>query len=433
MNTGGKERVVADFMDYNILVANREFYLNADFDLTLRGAPSVLDGNSPTFVHEMSQHFIFAPSKRDSMILNAPLPADFLEYLTDKGMELPEMRIHPNHNPSALFTPFGWNPHTETLNRRYANPAQHPTLEAVRVANSRVFSHAFERKAALESGSENLGALQGEPVGGLFDSLTALETHIQENPSALGWVAKGNHGHAGTANRRLRTLTLGEEDHLGLEILFEENQWVALEPWQDRLQDMSVNFQVDAAGNIHTLRGHELINSKDGAFLGVRINPSGQPPEEWHGALESAATRLGRALHDIGYFGPVSMDAYAWKSPAHPAPILRPWVDINARLSMALPAHGIASRLPNRHLIWIWTKPRKLQVPSTYSGLMECLGPLDFDPKSGTGILAVSPIHLGSPGAGTVKPKRIGFLFSARDEEELVRLRTGFQGAMGRS
>lgn len=420
-------------MGYNILVANREFYLNADFDLTLRGAPSVLDGNSPTFVHEMSQHFLFAPSKRDSLILNAPLPADFLEYLTDKGMELPEIRIHPDHNPSAVFTPFGWNRHTEGLNRRYANPAEHPSLEAVRVANSRVFSHAFEREADLESESDGLGASRGGPVGGVFNSLTALETHIRENPSALGWVAKGNHGHAGTANRRLQTLPLGEEDLHGLEILFGENQWVALEPWQDRLQDMSINFQVDPAGNIQAFRGHELINSRDGAFLGVRIHPSGQPPEEWRGALESAATRLGRALHDIGYFGPVSMDAYAWRSPAHPDPILRPWVDINARLSMALPAHGIASRLPKRHLLWIWTKPRKLQVPSTYSGLMKGLGALDFDPQTGTGILAVSPLHLGTPGTGAVKPKRIGFLFSAREDEELARLRTGFQRALGRS
>jgi hypothetical protein len=106
-------------------------------------------------------------------------------------------------------------------------------------------------------------------------------------------------------------------------------------------------------------------------------------------------------------------------------------VDINARLSMALPAHGLARRLPGRHVFWFWAKPRKLALPATFAELESRLGGHAFDAGSRTGILAVSPLRLEPP-APTPIPKRVSFALCAGDEAELESLRAAFQAALGR-
>jgi hypothetical protein len=396
---------------------SRELFFNGDFDLTLRGKPSVFDGEDLTYVHEMAMHFLFAGEAEDTLVVHRPLPEDFLEYLGTKRLKTPSLKLHPAYSPDAEFTPFGWNEYAARRNALYRRPAAHPPLEAVRRANSRVFSQALERE------------LDGPDAGGLFETLGALETHLRkvENPS--GWVVKGNHGHAGTANVRLFGALPGEDERKAIAVLFEESGSVALEPWHERVSDLAVNFQVDAQGVTSALRGHELLNSRDGAFLGVKLTPSGQAPEPWRAALEERAALVGKALAGIGYFGPVGMDAYAWTAGPKGA-VLRPMADINARLSMALPAHGLARRLPGKYLLWEWVKPKKLTLPATYAELRARLGRSDFDPGTGEGILATSPFwvtpRLRSGDQGRLRPRRMGFLFSAGSEAELTLLRRDF-------
>lgn len=393
----------------------REFYFNGDFDWTLRGTSSILETGDPTFAHEMANHFLFAADPGDSVILHGPLPDDFREYLTGLGLPPPVTTVHPAFTSEARFTPFGWNAYAETLNSRYREPTPHAPLDAVRQANSRAFSRAFE----LTLGPAGL------VEGGLFDSLAALEAHLAAHPRPAGWVAKANHGHAGTGNQRISGATPTPEERHDLEILFRENGLLALEPWQERVQDMAINFEVDGEGRMGEMRGHEMVNSRDGYFLGIKVSPGMQPPDRWRKELEQAARSLAAALRGIGYAGPVGMDAYAWSGPA--GITLRPCVDVNARLSMALPAHGLSRRLQDRILLWIWAKPKKLLLPSTYADLKSRLTDAAFDPATRAGILAASPLHLDKR-----KPKRISFVICARDEEELVRLRERYHASLGR-
>ena len=254
-----------------------------------------------------------------------------------------------------------------------------------------------------------------------------MEDFLSGREEPLGWVIKGDHGHAGTANRRVPSGPLSDGDRVLLASLFKDHGRVAAEPWQERLLDMSMNFQVGKSGSLSGFRGHVLLNSRDGAFLGVKILPSRRPPEPWDAALEAAAGELAAALDALGYFGPVGVDAYVWNSPQGPR--LRPLVDINARLSMALPAHGLADRLPGKTLLWMWCKPRKLRLPSEYAEFDSRLGAHAFHPETRTGILAVSPLSLPEGN----RPKRVGFLFSADDETGLAILQSGFARALERS
>lgn len=411
---------MGDNIDKSSGAGAREYYFNGDFDLTLRGAPTLLDSDDPTFVHEMANHFLFAGGKGDTVILRAPLPPDFQEYVAAKGLDLPATLVHPRFTPTSSFTPFGWNPHAVSLNARYARPSSHPTLEAVRQANGRDFSHAFE-------------ARMGGAYGTMVDSVEAIRAWMQAHPWPAGWVAKGNHGHAGTANRRLPSADISEAERHDLEVLLEGNGRAALEPWHERIQDMAMNFRVDREGKVEDFRGHEMITSSIGAFLGVKIAPDRLPPVAWRDRLREAADPLARALADLGYRGPVSVDAYSHRTAG--GIVLRPYVDVNARLSMALPAHALARRLPDRIILWTWAKPKKLTLPETYADLRLRLGGsgYDYDPATRSGILAASPLRVASAsGRETFRPKRVSFAFVARDEAELTQLRARFQQALGR-
>ena len=400
----------------------REYYGNFDFDRTLRGGPSALEGPGFTFIHEMSAHYLFAGEASDSLVLHSPLPADFLEYIEGKRLGLPNLTLHPAVKPDAVFTPFGWNTHAEARNRLYRSTSPHPSLEAIRSANSRQFSRSLEMQGGV--------GVKGD-MGGLFDSLEALRNFLSRYPLPLGWVAKANYGQAGTGNLRLLPGVFGEAESRAVEKLILENRYISLEPWHERIIDLAVNFEVSPDGGVRHLRGHTLLNSRDGTFLGISISPakSGRPPgppEPWREGLENQANKLASALRNIGYFGPVGMDAYVWKSPEGPK--LRPMVDVNARLSMAMQAHGLARRLPDRHVRWEWMNPKKLHPEASYAELEKRLAPHAFDPASGNGILITSPMRMLS----RARPRRLGVLFSGDGEEELIRLRAHFRNKLGK-
>ena len=411
----------------------REFFFNGDFDTTLRGRPSALDSGEPTYLHEMAVHFLFACEGDDSLILFQALPEDFIGYLAAKGIVCPRVVQHPAFTQEAAFTPFGWNAQAEALNRRTPNPTSHPDLEIVRAVNSRVFSRDLEKTWG--------GGVSEQ--GGLYASWEALEAGLaaQEAPPAGGWVIKAVHGHAGTANRRLRPVmeSWDRVNRIAVQSFLEDGGQVVAEPWQDRLMDLGINFILEPGGDIHSLCGHELQNSRDGAFLGLIIHPSGRVPEPWADPLEAAARSLAAALHARGYFGPVSLDAYVWQAPGGSR--LRPLVDINARYSMALPAHGWARRLPSKILCWTWFSSKKLHLPATYAELDARLGAWAFAAGRGTGILATSPLRLPPAYTEAVavaapvtrRARRVGFLFSADSEADLETMRRDFFEAVGKN
>jgi len=415
----------------------REYFVNTDFDSSLCVAKENGDvsekrnaggeaspANSPAetpdnaYLREMPWHFMFAAHSDESVLVHLPLPPDFRAYLQAKGMSLPHTVLHPAFTPEAEFVPFGWNAQAVKLAARYARPPEVPDLAAVKTANARAFALDLER-----------AWFPGTCRGRVIENMSALIDFLSTRSESEGWVAKGDHGYAGTANRRLTGGPLSEEDVPRIEPLFAAHGSVVLEPWDDRLLDMAMLFRVTAQGTAEEFGGHGLRNSRDGAFLGVEVAPDRMPPASWSDELRDHAARLAIALSRLGYIGPVGVDAYVHRTPAGPG--LRPLVDINARLSMAMPAHGLAHRLPKRFIRWSWHKPRKLRMPASYAELETLLGSMAFDAKKREGILAVSPLFRED---GTdAKPKRVGFALIAADATGLESLQSAFDLGLGRT
>lgn len=414
----------------------REHFLNADFDASLTGRPSLLGTDDPTYLHEMAWHFLFAAGPEESVILHAPLPAAFRSYLEAKGLPPPRTVLHPDFTPSAGFVPFGWNPQALGLAARYDHPPQAPAPAVVKAVNARSFALDLERRWDPRA-----------CAGTLYGDLEALAAFLAGRPATEAWVAKGEHGFAGTGNRRVPGGPLSAEDTALMAALISAHGRVLLEPWHERLADMAALFTVGTAGGMEDFRGHTLLNSRDGAFLGVELDPEGQPPMPWRQALRDDAERLALALFRNGYHGPAGVDAYAYRTAEGPR--LRTLVDINARRSMAEPAHGLSRRLPGRYLRWTWHKPRKLRLPGGYAELDARLGGAAYDPGRKEGILAVSPLFRernagdtqgkrragrdAPPGGEGSSPRRIGFALVAENAQGLARLGTAFADALGRA
>lgn len=396
----------------------REYYVNADFDLSLSGSAAPGEAPDTAYLREMPWHFLFAADHDESLILTVPLPPDFPAYIATKGLGLPRVALHPAFTRAAEFIPFGWNAQALDLAARYARPPRPPELAAVKTANARAFALDLEREWFPD-----------DCRGRLFSDLASMNGFLASRPASEAWVAKGEHGYAGTANLRLPGGAPSEAESLRLEQLFSSHGRVVLEPWHERLSDLAILFAVSQEGEAEDFRGHRLLNSRDGAFLGVEISPERMPPTPWTDELRKHARRLAQALAQSGYFGPVGVDAYVHGAPD--APRLRPLVDINARLSMAMPAHGLARRLPGRFVRWSWHKPRKLRMPESYADMEARLGPAAFDPGKGEGILAVSPLFREE--GPDNKPKRIGFALVAKDRARLDVLQADFVRALGRA
>ncbi len=409
----------------------RQFLFNSDFDITLSGQPSMLEGPDLNFVHEMAWHFLFAPLPGDSLLLPLPLPQEFLQYIQSLEIHLPTLVPYSQFISDQEFTPFGWNEFAEKHLGHYQTSTAHPDLASVKQANARSFSRGLEKKWASESlkSLENSEAVEGSQrnekqqalEGNAFSSLEDLKNFIAEFPRAQGWMAKGEHGHAGIGNRRISgNSVIGETDAHNLIQLFSQHGKIILEPWHERIMDLSANFKVNENGEVVDFFGHELFNSRDGSFLGIKVYPDRQAPEPWRDSLLDTAKKLGKELKQIGYFGPVSMDAYIWDNADEAQ--LRPLVDVNARLSMAMPIHGLAQRIPGKFIFWTWMKPKKLSLPTDYGDLQKKLGTSAYNPKTQTGIAVVSPVWKENGALA----KRIGFMFSAEDEDQLKMLQETF-------
>lgn len=394
----------------------REYFVNTDFDSTLGVADEA--GTDNAYLREMPWHFMFAAQPDESVLAHQGLPAEFLAYIQAKGLGLPHMVLHPAHTPEAEFVPFGWNAQAVKMASRYRRPPGIPDLAAVKTANARAFALDLEREWFPESCR-----------GHVIESLPALIDFLSARSPSEGWVAKGDHGYAGTANRRLTGGPLSDAEVRRIGPLFSAHGRIVLEPWDERSSDMAMLFRVSDHGAAEGFRGHGLRNSRDGAFLAVDVAPDRMPPAPWADELRGHAARLAQALSRIGYAGPVGVDAYAYRAPAGSR--LRPLVDINARLSMAMPAHGLSERLPGRFIRWSWHKPRKLRMPVSYADLETRLGSAAFDAGKREGILAVSPLFReAGPDA---KPKRVGFALVAADAPGLEALQAAFDSRLGRT
>lgn len=166
---------------------------------------------------------------------------------------------------------------------------------------------------------------------------------IRALPEWVGedWILKPRLGSSGRGRvRRLADLE-GSRPRLS------SRGGAIFEPWLSRIEDLSALLHLDRAGRrswIGTTRqlvtGAGIYQGSRGRFSGAGLPVAGTP---WDDELLLAGDAVGREAAHLGYFGPLGVDAIAFRGPGG-EPLLRPVVEVNARFTMGIVAAGILER-----------------------------------------------------------------------------------------
>jgi len=386
------------------------FYLNVDFDLSLRSRPRRLQHPSlQKAVQAMTVHGMLLGGPGDALLTRAGIPGSFVEYLGRAGIESPRLLRHSGIAREMHFCPFGWNAETISINAGQENPARHPGLGVVRIVNSRTFSTELERTY-----------FPGNNAGRSFTSRAALAEWLEKGEvPGDGWVVKAEHGNAGLGNRRLRSRQLSVADRRFIDELLAEDERVTVESWRRRLLDLCVVFRLGRGGETEGLRWHETIYTRDGALIGAIFEPGFQG---WRERIEGATEVIAGELSRRGYFGPVCYDAFVYSDDGREH--LRPLVDLNCRRPMSDVVFRLwRERLSDRVLYWRFFNTQKLR-PEAEAEITA--GEDHYRSDRRGGILLTSPLTIELEGLSQRAPK-LAVAFVGEDRAEVLAMEGAFR------
>ncbi len=408
-------------VDQRACEAPREFFVNADFDLSLRARWRKAQGSRlARQVSDLAPLFLLAGGPEESLLVDDLPPSAFLDYLSRAGIEhlSPTTRDAPRLN--HRFTPFGWNREAAILAQSYTTPPRHPPLDIVQRVNSRLFSARLE--------SELFDDTQAPQV---FHELGALKEYLAvTGPTHKGWLIKSSHGNAGIGHCRIVSLPMTEEIERTLAELLDEDGALVVERWRDRTADLCASYHVDEDGAVHAVHLHESVITSRGSFLGALYGSHSPALERWGDALHETVHSVAQRLATEGYYGPVCQDAFVFsdKGQTH----LRPLVEINARLHITYP---ILERLRSwqRSVVayFRFFASKNLTLGSDLTTFEHRFARHRFDPERGHGVLLMTPPSVGE-GARAHIPRKQGVLFVGKQQEQLLEMERAFREAFSR-
>ncbi len=212
-----------------------------------------------------------------------------------------------------------------------------PDLATVRAANSRRFSWQLESEW-------NVGLAGAGAAASLADveQLLAAESRVKR------WVIKAEFGMSGR-ERRLVSRSLAEADRHWIQKRLQADGIVFVEPWVSALGEAGLQFEIPApgarTGNEPRFIGlAEMLASPLGQYAGSIFQQPADTAAVWQPAIQMGLQAV-RRLQDVGYFGPVGIDAMRYQDISGQER-LRPLQDINARWTMGRLALGWRRRFP---------------------------------------------------------------------------------------
>jgi uncharacterized ferritin-like protein (DUF455 family) len=137
---------------------------------------------------------------------------------------------------------------------------------------------------------------------------------------------------------------------------------VVVEPWLDRVVDLSLQMEVGADGALRAWPWGRFLTDPRGRYRGAVLGrsiadlPSGLQAFI-HAAsptLQEVARRLALELHARGFSGPAGIDALVWRR-AEGGWGLKPLVELNPRLTMGRVAIEVEARM-RRGRVGLWTQ-----------------------------------------------------------------------------
>lgn len=281
--------------------------------------------------------------------------------------------------------PWGWTDDVRDLSGQHGWRVAAPPQEVIREANSRRFSVELERSLGV--------GLDGAAVVRSVEDLLAAVARLPEG--ANRWVLKAEFG----MSARERIFGEGRQPNaqvvnwLGSRL--KDGSAAVLEPWVERIEEVSLQFTVPYSG-VPLLEGvTPLLTDSAGRYLGNRFGSNVELELRWMRAVETGV-RVARQLRRLGYFGPLGIDAMRYRD-FDGRERIRSVQDVNARHSMGRLALGFRRVLePGECGSWLHVRWPTEDREAPRRRFMETAGRLPPE----TRLIRTSPFAIGGRPVG---------------------------------
>ncbi len=372
------------------------FLPNLMFDDTLAGRRSPPAGRLREVLSTLNPLIGLAADPGDAVIAD-PKPVRTSDVLAHvRWMSLEELDSLP---ADIRLIPWGWDAPAYALAARFPDsPA--PLPEVVRQVNSRRFQSAFDtvirspepggpdddRGQAAHRRSPEPGRRFSFPCDNEQD-ITAALTRLHST-GIVEWIGKAEFSASGRHRIRGRGTTVSDSQKRWLRRQWESGCCVSVEPAVTITRECGLLFEIDTGSGGHCSESVRFLGTTDlytdrrGQYSGSRITHD--VPPVWQPAVRHGR-QVARAAADLGYFGPLGIDAMEFIGPDG-IPLLRPCHDINARLTMGFLARRLLPLIePHEQGFWLHRRSEETGLNEQGNGIFSAFPPAQIVRTVSTG------------------------------------------------
>jgi len=323
----------------------------------------------------------------DDVVLVPRRPSlPFLRRLGRAGYAVPELVEHPPGTPLwgelarrklRDLRPWGWSLQVERVTAPLRQQLAAP--QGWRAEWRSLYSKAWSVSALGDflptCGEDWLGG--PEVVGRACAGMEEVKTQVARL-AAEGWeraVVKGAFGAAGQSQVRLEPLQPRADQLAQVARLLEGQGEVVVEPWLEKVVDLSAQIEIQAPGQARFLGWTRFLTDARGQYCGSFVSQplggldlegrrflcgEGRDQRRLWRFCETLAGFLAARLAATGYTGPLGVDALVFRQGGQLR--LKPIVEINPRFTMGRVALGLARRVnASRTALWLILNRRQCE------------------------------------------------------------------------
>jgi len=362
---------------------------------------------------------MFLAGKDDAVLVNRTPRATFLAGLRHQGITIPEfITPEPCAPPEAdspsdprrlsRLQPWALSPDAEVALAPFV--ARQPSL-ALPVVDPRCFKKTWSVELAREWAAENSQdwitpeSLLGTALPNSDEAMELAEELLRRGNRV---VVKAPLGTSGRGMVRIFTAADHASARAWTERTVASQGAVVVEPWLDRLLDLSVQINVAEDGSVRVLGVTRFTTDSRGQYLGTLLGDPLRaidtpmrralvgPGRGWRmfEHLEEVGLFVGKHLAGLGHRGPAGIDALVYRD-AVGGIRLKPIVEVNPRCTMGHIALALSRQLGKKrrgHFLLLGPADARRAAVSTLAELVEQLpqGSLCLtDPDRATALVAV--------------------------------------------
>ena len=322
--------------------------------------------------------------KKDDIVLVEKKPCiTFLKKFRRSGFTLPQYVEYGDANELNSWNagtidelrPWGWN----SESTRFLEPLSKHTKHKRPIDWDQQWEKLYSKTwsaAQLEkflNKNKETWLCDTEMVGTKCTNKDEVNKLIVKNTG--NFIIKTPIASSGRGQIRVKNGQLRKDQIENLEKIIHKHKEVIVEPWLNKIIDLSFHFDINTNGETTTAGWTRFCTNARGQYRATFIHQmvaglppetkrflygGGKTPKQLHRLGEALSKEIGPAVAKLGYVGPVGIDALVYRD-ANQQLRLKPIVEINPRWTMGRVGHSLKTRVNSaRTAIWLILHKREV-------------------------------------------------------------------------